>query len=172
MSARDDLLLEMLEEDPELAWRLAEAAATPAPAVLRGRIVARHRRLRVWTVPRIALAWAAAAAALVVALAFGSGARAIALNGGAAEQRAAVIATAAGDGYLIMALPTPPAGKTYEAWVIRDGEPLAAGLTNGTGILTLRSGVALRAGDVIAITVEVAAGASRPTSVPILVGKL
>lgn len=170
MKRDDDLFLEALEADEDVAWALAESAALPAPSALRERIVARHRR-RGWSVPRIAFASVAAAAVLVVALALGSGAQVTALSGDGAD-RAAVVATRSGDGYLIVALPTPPSGRTYEAWVIRDGEPLPAGLTNGTGILALRAGVALRAGDVIAITVESAAGASRPTSAPILTGKL
>lgn len=170
MKRDDDLFLETLEQDEELASLLAEAAARPAPARLRDRIVDRHRR-RGWRVPRIVFAAAAAAAVLVVALALGSGVQVTALSGEGAD-RAAVIATRSGDGYLIVALPTPPSGRTYEAWVIRDGEPLPAGLTRGSGILALRAGVALRTGDVIAITLEDAAGATRPTSVPILVGKL
>lgn len=170
MKRDDDLFLGTLEEDEDLAWRLAEAAARPAPPALRERIVARHRRRR-WSVPRIAFAAVAAAAVIVLALAIGSGASVTALSGEGAD-RAAVIATRSGDGYLLVALPAPPSGRTYEAWVIRDGEPLPAGLTGGTGILALRAGVALRAGDVIAITVESAGGVSRPTNAPILVGKL
>jgi hypothetical protein len=170
---RDDLFLDALEHDEDVAWKLAAAAARPTPPALRATIVGAHRsRPRRGLVPRLAFA-AAAAVVLVLALGVASGTRVVALDpvtgsGG----RAALVATPVGDPFLILALPTPPSGKAYEAWVIREGAPAPAGLSAGSGILALRSGIGLRAGDVIAITVEVAAGATRPTSDPILMGRL
>jgi hypothetical protein len=65
--ADDDLFLETLEEDADLAWRLAEAAARPAPAGMRERIVARHRRRRSFGLPApLRAAFAFAVVALVV----------------------------------------------------------------------------------------------------------
>ena len=178
MSERDDLFLEALDEDADLAWRLAAATERPAPPRLREAIVgprrraARTRRITLWSG---GIRWAYAAVTAVVLLvlvALASGGRVVALAGaGDVSGRATLVATPGGDGYLILALPSPPSGKTYEAWVIRGGEPLPAGLASGNGIVALSAG-ALRSGDVVAITVEASGGVTRPTGAPILAAKL
>jgi anti-sigma-K factor RskA len=60
-----------------------------------------------------------------------------------------------------------PAGRTYEAWVIRGKVALPAGLFQGGGTVTLKLTQAARPGDVIAVTVEPAGGTRKPTTPPI-----
>jgi hypothetical protein len=68
-------------------------------------------------------------------------------------------------------LPQAPAGKTYQMWVIpKGGKPLPAGLfqssSDGSAMHVQRGPVDSNA-DLVAVTVEDAAGASAPTTTPI-----
>jgi anti-sigma-K factor RskA len=65
-----------------------------------------------------------------------------------------------------------PAGKTYEAWVIRGSVPIPAGIFEGGGTLELTLTKPARAGDVIAITVEPAGGTTKPTGAQIANGRV
>jgi hypothetical protein len=175
-------------------WQLADAAATEAPRRLRDAIVTRHRapaRPRRWQ-----LAFAAAALVAIAALATLAGARdevareqrlrdeyaralaAIAQGGRVFPMQArpdvagsgAVVVSKDGDPYLVMTMPAPPAGKAYEAWIIRGGVPARAGIAPAqAGTVSLRLEVRARPGDVAAITLEDAAGVDRPTSEPLMV---
>lgn len=185
-----------LEED--VAWALAEAAARPAPAALRSRILDAHRpRWWSWPLPRIGFA---AAAALVIVLgaalaqtsadlqheralrdgyaralgALAADGRVVPLQASAGiSGRASLIVSGSGEAHLVLLLPPAPAGKTYEAWVIRDGDPVPAGLASARdGVVIVQLSVSARPGDVAAITVEAAGGVAKPTTDPILVGKL
>lgn len=202
MTEHDDLFLDALEHDEDVAWQLAAAAARPGPAGLRDRIVARHRRRglveRLGLRTPLPLAVAAAAFALVLLpLALLTAqtraelereralrdeyARVLAAIGGGQVIRlapTAASANAAGalvigrdeQAYLVLDLPEPPAGKAYEAWVIRGGQPVRAGMAPvRAAVVTVRLEQALRPGDVAAVTLETAAGVDRPTSDPLLV---
>jgi anti-sigma-K factor RskA len=70
-----------------------------------------------------------------------------------------------GSGVLVMQeLAPPPAGKTYEAWVIKGGDTLPAGVfSNGQAVLLTR---AVGRGAVVAVTVEPAGGSLHPTHTP------
>jgi len=172
---------------------LSGDAAAAMPAGLRGRIVARHRRSRLISLPVFAYAASAIlAVGLVVSLsalsqeramrddygralsAVAGGARVIALDAkGSAGARGAVVLSPDGTAYLVLELPTPPAGKAYEAWVIRGGVPVPAGMAPAlTGVITMPLHDPLRAGDAAAITLEDAAGAQKPTTTPILLGEV
>ena len=78
-------------------------------------------------------------------------------------------------GVLLVAsnLPKLPDGKTYEMWMIRAGKPVPAGLfradQSGNALHVYRPAAAPAASDVIAVTVENAAGVDAPTSTPIIV---
>ena len=78
-------------------------------------------------------------------------------------------------GVLLVAsnLPQPPGGKTYEMWMIRGGKPLPAGLFSpnqqGNALHLYRPATAPAASDVVAVTLENAAGVDAPTSTPIIV---
>jgi anti-sigma-K factor RskA len=63
-----------------------------------------------------------------------------------------------------------PAGKTYEAWVIRGKVAIPAGIFQGGGTLELTLTKPAKPGDVIAVTVEPAGGTKQPTTTPIANG--
>jgi len=170
---------------------LADTTA-PAPAGMRDRIVAAHRRPRLG-LPAIAYAASIAlAVALVASLvvlthertardeyartlaAVAGGARVVPLDTQAGSAaRGSVVLSREGPAYLVLQLPASPPGKAYEAWVIRAGVPIPAGMAPaGRGVITMQLHEALRAGDTAAITLEDAAGAQAPTTGPVLVGQV
>ena len=70
-------------------------------------------------------------------------------------------------------LPAPPAGKTYEMWIIpKGGKPAPAGLfsssAQGAALHLYRVAAPLAETDTIAVTLEAAAGSEAPTSQPII----
>jgi len=132
----------------------------------------------------------ALAAVLVVALLGYGGARRdadryAAAVAGAVGARVVPLAATAGDGargslvipangaapYLILDLPAAPAGKTWEAWVIRGDTPVRAGLTDERGVTTLTLTAAVAGGDTIAVTPEPKGGLDAPTGTPVLAGR-
>lgn len=199
MKRDDDLFLETLEQDEDLAWRLAEAAVRPAPPGLRERIVARHRRRGLFGLPApLPAALAFAVVALIVlplslalvqtradlereqavrtelarVLAATAGGRVVPLRPApGAPGRGTLVIGSEAQAYLVLDLAEPPAGKAYEAWVIRDGQPIRAGMAPvRAGVVTVRLEHPLRPGDVTAVTLETATGVDKPTSDPLLVG--
>jgi hypothetical protein len=84
------------------------------------------------------------------------------------QARGALVQPAGGAPYLLLDLPATPADKTWQAWVIRGGQPLPAGISQAPQ-LTLT--VPLQPGDVVAVTLESSGGASQPTTTPVLTGK-
>jgi len=90
---------------------------------------------------------------------------------GADGGNATVVVARSGAAYLILGSPSLPADRAYEAWVIRDGTAIPAGIAPaGQGFVVIALGVALLPGDVAAVTVEPAAGVRSPTSDPVLIG--
>ena len=78
-------------------------------------------------------------------------------------------------GVLLIAsnLPAPPAGKIYEMWIIpKGGKPAPAGLFSSSGLGTAAHffGAPTRVAetDIVAVTLEVAAGVDAPTSTPLI----
>ena len=172
------------------------ADAAPAPAALRERIVGRHRRRSLLRLPVLAYGAYATSTILAVALvvslvtvsqeramrddyaralsAVAAGARVVALDAkGDSGARGALVLSRDGSAYLVLQLPAPPAGKAYEAWVIRAGTPIAAGMAPTlTGVVTMQLHDTLRPGDATAITLEDAAGAQQPTTAILLIGQV
>jgi len=76
------------------------------------------------------------------------------------------------DGQAALVLPDlgeAPAGKTYQAWVIEDGNPISAGTfpgENGIDVVLLDGDVA--EGEVVAVTLERAGGAEKPSLPPVV----
>ena len=158
---------------PELKERiLAEAAAE------RPNVVSLPQR-RSWTAPL------AAAAGIAAAVAIGVGVYA-ATRPASTDPLASVLAqpgaklvpmgdrgalAVAPDGTAAIALTVPraPAGKTYEAWVIRDGAAQRAGLFSGATVLRIDRPV--KPGSVVAVTLERAGGVDAPTSKPLAATK-
>ena len=64
-----------------------------------------------------------------------------------------------------LTLPRAPAGKTYEAWVIRKGNARPAGLFTASAVFKLQRSVPR--GSVIAVTLEPAGGVDQPTTKPL-----
>lgn len=113
---------------------------------------------------RYAVALSAVAGAKVVPLA--------ATTAAVAGMRASLVIPEAGSKpYLILDLPAAPAGKTWEAWVIRADVPARAGITDARGVTILELAAPLAAGDVVAITPEPQGGVDTPTGAPVLAAK-
>ena len=89
------------------------------------------------------------------------------------EARGALVIPARGEPYLILKLPAPPAGKTWEAWVIRGQQPLAAGISGDrSGVVTLVLSQPVRPGDAVAVTLEDAGGVPAPRGAVVLQGRI
>jgi len=185
----------------ETTWAIAETQRRDVPARLRAAIVGRATRGRAWPgwpatlrsdlrrpVP-LAVPLALAAVLVVALLGYGGARRdadryAAAVSGAVGAKVVALAATA-GDGargslvipangaapYLILDLPAAPAGKTWEAWVIRGDTPVRAGLTDERGVTTLTLTAAVAGGDTIAVTPEPQGGVDAPTGTPVLAGR-
>jgi anti-sigma-K factor RskA len=173
----------------EAATTLAyDAPPVAPPPELKERILAQARsertnvvplsRRRSWTAPLAAAATIAAVAAVVLGIWAASlqdskdplesvlskpGARLVSMG-----PSGAVAVAPDGDAVLAVSVGRAPAGKTYEAWVIRGGNAKPAGLfpgRAGTSIVELSRPVP--AGAVVAITRERAGGAEQPTTKPL-----
>jgi anti-sigma-K factor RskA len=157
---------------PELKQRILEQARAERRNVIPLR---RHRN---WTAPLAAAATIAAAAAVVLGIWAASlansqdplesvlskpGAKIIAMG-----TAGGVAVAPNGEAVLAVAVPRAPAGKTYEAWVIRDGKARAAGLFRGrAGTSIVELGPDVSPGSVVAVTLERAGGVSQPTTKPL-----
>jgi anti-sigma-K factor RskA len=154
----------------EAATALAWASDAPAPpARLRARILDAAAAERDNVVPlrprsRPRLAWLAAAAAACAAVGLGVWG---ATKPSSGRTDAAVLVVHGTSARLnVSGLPAPPAGKTYEAWVIPSGgRPQPAGTFAGRTVRLLRP---VTNGSTVAVTVERAGGASAPTTTPIV----
>jgi anti-sigma-K factor RskA len=161
-------------------------AAPPArpPEQLRDRILAAARaerpnvaplRPRSWTRPLAAVA--AVAACAVVGLAVWNvslhnrldraqeALRGVPLTGAKGS-----VVVSNGSGALVVSdLAPAPAGKTYEAWVVKDGRASPAGTFAGGGrTIVFRLTRALPAGAVVAVTLEPSGGVGQPTQKPFI----
>jgi len=157
------------------AGALAFAVEGPAPpTALRGRILdaARAERQNVVSLPARRFAPVSIAAAVAVAAsaaAVGFGIWAASLHHSLAQDRAALNILAdpnapSGAAVLAVQLPSPPKGKTYEAWVA-DTTVHRAGQFSGKTI-ELQANVA--PGARVLVTLEQAGGVDAPTSKPLL----
>jgi anti-sigma-K factor RskA len=167
-----------------VAGALAFAAepASPPPA-LRERILETARAERPNVVPlrprsrpaRVAgLVAAVAAVAAIAGLVawnlslhdrLGRQQTALALEGASGS----VVVGANGQGTLtVTALRPAEPGKTYEAWVIRNGKATRAGLFRGGETSVVHLTRRVPHGAIVAVTVEPAGGSDQPTSRPII----
>lgn len=174
------------------ATALAYAAdGPPPPAALRTRIVEAARAERPNVVP-LRPRWAvptAAAAAVAACAAIGLGIWSVSLSHSLDRERSATrdalaliaspdarqVRLAGADGVVSVSpsgraalafasLAKPPAGKTYEAWVIGDGGAKPAGVFEGNTLVLTRT---VPKGATIAITLERDGGVQQPTSEPL-----
>jgi hypothetical protein len=157
--------------EPVVAGPAAEAPVAERPAA-----PARQGTRRGWW-PRVSLvAVPAMAAALAAMLAWNvslrndlSTNRSDLANGAAVTLPGVgnVVAQTDGNATLFAHLRAAPAGKTYEAWVIRGSVALPAGVFKGGGTVELKLTQAAKPGDRIAVTIERAGGSRKPTTTPI-----
>ncbi|HYI21447.1 MAG TPA: anti-sigma factor [Candidatus Limnocylindrales bacterium] len=80
-----------------------------------------------------------------------------------------------GEGYMVMTnVPEAPAGMTYQAWYVVDGQPASAGTmsADAEGFVIAEGLPAVEGTDVMAITLEPVGGSAEPTSDPIVVGEM
>ncbi len=185
----------------EVSWGIA-GLATAAPAGdLRERVMARARRdvrsdwlgiirnaLAVRVPAGVPLALGVALAIVLAGLQSVRGeadayARAVAgivdakvvalAPAGAGDPAGTLVVPSTGDPYLILRLPAPPAGKTWAAWVIRDGQASAAGLTGDrSGVVTLALTRRVGSGDELGLTLEDAGGGPVPRGAIVLRGRV
>ena len=166
---------EPAEPPPALRERILAAAQAERPRAETQRARLELRRPR-WAYPTLAFAAVAACAAL----AFGiwattlhsrldernSALRAFPLQGAAGS----LVVGGNGQAELVVSgLRPAPAGKTYEIWVLRNGQAYPAGLfaaNSKTVIVRLQR--SLPSGASVAVTVERAGGSQTPTSKPLL----
>jgi anti-sigma-K factor RskA len=167
---------------------LGLSAAEVPPADLRERILASlpskvvplsRRSPSPWFVPAVA-----AAVVLIVAGVWWSGHRApaptwaVACLPAASDCHASGTVTVAGANHLHMQLSglvALPAGKQYQAWIIRPGsapkpEPVFSPDEGGAGSVDIPESPTK--GALVAVTVEPAGGSQQPTSKPFLVAKI
>jgi anti-sigma-K factor RskA len=169
----------------EAAAALAyDVDAPPPPRALRERILTRARAERPSNiVPLPSRRWSlriatgVAAVAACAALAFGLWAASLQNE---LDDRAAVIALTGANGSLLVepsgdailtvnGLGRAPAGKTYEIWVIEDGQTRPSGLfpgAPGRSVVPLTERVP--EGAVVAVTLEPAGGTSKPSGKPLV----
>lgn len=146
------------EPPPELRNRiLAAARAEPRTAT----VVPIRRR---WLFPATAVAAVAAACA---AIGLGLWANSLRdtepLRVVALQQAPGNLIVSGDEATLVVCLDEAPAARIYEAWVIRDERPRPAGLFRG-GCRSVPLEEPVERGDVVAVTLEPAAGSELPTS--------
>ncbi len=100
----------------------------------------------------------------------------IALGGAGTEQGVrAELVTLEGDRAVLVAenMPPAPEGKTYEIWVIKGDTPKPSGLfePKGDSIAAVVENP-VKGADAVAVTVEPEGGSKKPTTDPMLVGKV
>ena len=149
-----------------LGDRIAVAARAERPNV----VPLRPR----WAMRTVASSLAAAAASVAVAV-WAVGFRG---SSGATALRSIPIEGASGSlvvggkqaALVLTGLGRAPVGKTYEAWVLRDGGAVPAGIFRGGGRTTVfRLTRDVASGSMVAVTVERAGGVAKPTRTPLIV---
>ncbi|HVM16157.1 MAG TPA: anti-sigma factor [Gaiellaceae bacterium] len=184
---------EELRAFADTAAALAHGVNAPAPPpALRDRIVEQVRAERAIVVPlasRRPLYASIAVAAAAAAAAIGVGTWAAGLSSELEREREALeilahpraqsISLAGAEGRLVVTdgreaalvvsgLGAPPAGHTYEIWVIQDEQPVPAGLfAGGEDVQVVRLDEPVPPGATVAVTIERAGGVEAPTGEPL-----
>jgi anti-sigma-K factor RskA len=165
----------------ETAALLAHGVEAPAPPPALGRRIMEQARRESANVvplrPRWVLPATATVAAVAACAAIGLGVWTAILNNRLDARpeivalegtNGSLIVSSAGEGTLMMdELGVAPAGKTYEAWVILDGNPLPAGTFSGGGRVAFALTREVPDGAVVAVTIEHAGGVQKPTTTPL-----
>src|SRR6185369_3274116 len=147
---------------PELKQRILAEAKAERPNVIP------FPQRRRWTAPIAAAAafalgvgvWATAhpkSSDPLAAVLAKPGAKVVALGG-----KGTMAWAPDGSAALALTVPRAPEGKTYEAWVIRNGKAAPAGLFSGSAVFRIDRPVPR--GAVVGVTLERAGGVNAPTS--------
>ncbi len=167
----------------ELAFAVEPGSPPPA---LRGRILEAARAERPNVVP-LRPRWAAPAAAIAAVaacVAVGLGIWNVSLHNQLSSAHAQavqhvpvsgipgslVVSPSGSAALVVFSMPSAPAGKIYEAWVLRDGKAIPAGLFQGgpgPGFVPIQGKVPK--GSKVAVTVEPETGSAHPTTTPFAV---
>jgi anti-sigma-K factor RskA len=187
-SCREDVV-ELVSAASELAWAVEPASPPPA---LRDRILeaARAERPRTGYLqhlplrPRRTRAWLGAAAAVAACAVLALGIWNVSLHNQLSDARSSALErlpVAGLDGSVVVGsggsaalvafrLPAAPAGKTYEAWIVRGKNAAPAGVFRGGSRATfVPIDGKVRKGTRVAVTVEPAGGSEQPTTTPFAV---
>jgi anti-sigma-K factor RskA len=167
-----DRIMAVVRSEAELLGAADARADEPVAAPAE-----RRKRRRWWALrplPAVGLATAVLAVAVVagVLITGGDDARTVQANVtfAAAPNARASLEVKGSDGTL-QVRDFPPAGsdRVYEAWRMRDGKPVPAGLfrVGGDGTAKLAIEEPLKSGDQVLVTVEPGGGSAQPTSKPI-----
>ncbi len=98
-----------------------------------------------------------------VLTALASGARVTPLVSANGVQAQLVRPANGGTAYVVGTLPAPPPGKAYQAWLIRDGQPVDAGVFKPSGFAILAVHGDLNGAQLLAFTLEPEHGSRAPT---------
>lgn len=107
--------------------------------------------------------------AKALAVLAGQGARLVPLSGASGSL---AVGTSGSAVLVISGLRPAPAGRTYEAWVIRGSNATPAGLFQGGNQVVLPLSGSVSPGSTVGVTVERQGGVGKPTSAPIFVATL
>jgi anti-sigma-K factor RskA len=162
------------------------AGPADPPPMLRDRILVAARAERPNVVP-LRPRWVypvAAVAAVAACVAIGLGVWNVSLHNSLSRTQAlqsipvtgasgSLVVGSNGSAALVLyRLDSAPAGKTYQAWVIRGKRaPVPAGLFRGGGTTFVPIRGKVRKGSVVAVTVEPAGGSDAPTTKPFVVSQ-
>jgi anti-sigma-K factor RskA len=182
-SCREDVA-ELVSAASELAWAVEPASPPPA---LRDRLLEAARAERPNVVPlrpRRTRVWLGAAVAVAACAVLALGIWNVSLHNQLSDARSSalervpvtglvgsVVVGSGGSAALVaFRLPAAPAGKTYEAWVVRGKNAAPAGLfRGGAGATFVPIDGKVRKGTRVAVTVEPAGGSAQPTTTPFAV---
>jgi anti-sigma-K factor RskA len=165
----------------EAASALAyQVEVAPPPPALKDSILEQARRERSNVVPlrrRLALPAVATVAAVAACAAISLGVWAATLHSELGTRPEAVPLTGASGSVIVTPgneatlvvkdLAPAPAGKTYEAWVIQDNQPVRAGTFGGGGQVAFPLTRKVPEGAIVAVTLEQAGGVDQPTTDPV-----
>jgi anti-sigma-K factor RskA len=79
-----------------------------------------------------------------------------------------------GPAFFLTSWPSPPPGRTYQAWYIAGGRPVSAGVFGGSpnGLQVVQLAPLDQAAQAFAVTLEPAGGSTQPTTEPLFVRPL
>ena len=169
-----DRIMATVRSEAELLGAAGARADEPVPA----RAAKAPRRTRRWSLrplPAVGLATAVLAVAVVAGVLVAGGddthtVQAKVTLTSTPDARASLEVTGSEGKLTVRNFPPAGGDRVYEAWRMRDGKPVPAGLfrVGDNGGATLAIDEPLKSGDQVLVTVEPGGGSAQPTSKPIV----